>query len=54
MSEDRRPLDQEFESLFRMARETSEFYEGLATALRPQESQTPSDKSPAAESVEQK
>ena len=53
MSEDRGPLYQEFESLSRMDRETSDFFEGLATALRPHESQTPSDKSPAAESVEQ-
>ena len=53
MSEDTRPLDQEIESLLRMARESSDFYEGLATALRPQESQTPSDKSQAAKSVKQ-
>jgi len=54
MSEDKRPSDQEIESLLRMARESSDFYEGLALALRPHESQTPSDKSPAAKSVEQK
>lgn len=53
MSEDRRPLDQEIEIIYRMARETSGFFAGLATSLRPQESQAPSDKSPAAESVEQ-
>ena len=54
MSEDKRPSDQEVESLLRMARESSDFYEGLATALRPHESHAPSDKSPAAESVVQK
>ena len=54
MSDDKRPSDQEMESLLRMARESSDFYEGLAMSLRPQESQAPSSKSPAAQSVEQK
>lgn len=54
MSDDKRPSDQEIESLLRMARESSDFYEGLAKSLGPQESQAPSSKSPAAESVEQK
>ena len=53
MSDDRRPLDQEIETVSRMARESSDFFEGLAAALRPHESQTPSDKSQAAKSVEQ-
>jgi hypothetical protein len=43
MSEDR-PLDQEIESLLRMARESSDFYEGLAISLAAQEIQKPSDK----------
>ena len=53
MSEDKRPSDQEVESISRMARESSDFFEGLATALRPQESRTLSDKWLAAKSVEQ-
>ena len=52
MSDDKQPLDQEIESLLRMARESSDFYQGLAMSLGPQESQKPSDKSPAAKSGE--
>ena len=51
MSDDKWPSDQEIEIIYRMARETSDFFAGLATALEPRESHTPSDKSPAAESV---
>ena len=54
MSEDKRSPDQEIETISRMARESSDFFEGLALALRPHESQAPSDKSPAAKSVEEK
>jgi hypothetical protein len=54
MSDDKRPLDQEMESISRMARESSDLYEGLAVSLGPQESQARSDKPPATESVEQK
>ena len=54
MSEDKRSPDQEIENISRMARESSDFFEGLALALRPQESQAASDKPPAAKSVEQK
>ena len=53
MSEDTRPLDQEIEALYRMARESSDFYKGLAIALRPQESQAPFNKTRAAHSVKQ-
>lgn len=37
-----RPSDREVENISRMSRESSDFYEGLAKALRPQESQAPS------------
>jgi len=53
MSQDRRPLDQEIESLSRMVRESSDFYEGLAASLRLLESQEPSDTPQAAKSVGQ-
>ena len=48
-----RPSDEEIEALYRMARESSDFYEGLTTALRAQESQASLDKLPAAKSVKQ-
>ena len=51
MSDDKRPSDHEIEVISRMARESSGFFGGLATALRPQESQKPSDKSQEAKSV---
>jgi hypothetical protein len=53
MSNDEGPSDQEIESILRWARESSDFFSGLARALRPQESQARSDEPPAAESVEQ-
>ena len=44
MSDDIRSSHQETESLLRMARESSSFYEGLARALETHESQVTSEK----------
>jgi hypothetical protein len=56
MSDDRRPLDQEVDSIFRMARESSDFFEGLVhqLALPPAQPQTvePQSKEPEPISIQ--
>jgi hypothetical protein len=53
MSHEEWPSDQELQSISRMARESSDFFDGLARMLRPQESHPRSEQSAAAPSVEQ-